>query len=228
MMLASCSKSKVEGTTPNPVPSGVSAAGYGSSTQPFSSNSWKLPTGVQLEDSIHDYSYCWAFPPFTQVQPKDWKGVPVGFTFCFTIKNNTGGPVIVQFPPQLDLVCSSVLYQNVLIIELGSVEMSAGATKTVVAQAFCINKGRHAPQTFNEENGNFLSYAFGPSEIPSPLQEVVDIVRSKHITMTDVLKADGTIDGDKATKYSVIQKAIWEVTDEGGLTVETRNKLQAL
>jgi len=85
----------------------------------------------------------------------------------------------------------------------------SGDVKTIVAQGFCINEGREPPQTYNQATGNFLNYNFGPSVIPSAMQEIVDILKSKHITMNDVLKADGTVDNIKALKYGVIQKAIW-------------------
>jgi hypothetical protein len=203
-------------------------AGYGNSKMPFTTTSWQLSAAIKLEDSIHDYSYCWAFTPLKQISPKDWKGVPLGFTFCLTLKNASTHSVIVEFPPQLIFSSSSSLYQNVLVIDLGSVELLPGSIRTIVAQGFCVNKGRDIPQTYNEETGGFLNYNFGPSVIPSALQEIVDIVKSKHITMNDVLKADGTIDNTKALKYIVIQKAIWEVTDGEGLTANTKSELLAL
>jgi hypothetical protein len=228
-LLSSCSKSKTEETTTNTNSSGsITEPGYGSSKLPFAATSWKLPAGIQLEDSIHDYSYCWAFAPFTQVLPKDWKGVPLGFTFCLTLRNTNTATTVIPFPPQLVFSSSSSLHQNVLTIDLGSVTLLPEATRTIVAQGFCINKGREIPQTFNQETGNFLSYKFGPSAIPPQLQEIADIVKSKNITMNDVLKADGTIDNTKIEKYSVIQKAIWEVTDEQGLTSNTKSQLSAL
>jgi len=231
-LLNSCSKTNIEQTTVDPnspeVTTELKEPGYGSSNKPFTATSWQLPADVKLEDSIHDYSYCWAFAPYKQVSPKDWKGVPLGFTFCLTLKNSSTHSIIVQFPPQLIFTSSSSLYQNVLVIDLGSVELIPGAMRTIVAQGFCVNKGRDIPQTYNEETENFLDYNFGPSVIPSALQEVVDIVKSKHITMNDVLKADGTVDNIKALKYSVIQKAIWEVTDGEGLTASTKKELLAL
>ena len=228
-ILASCSKTKIESSSGNTNPPGaITEPGYGTSNKPFNAAAWQLPAGVQLEDSIHEYSYCWAFPPNTQVSPKDWKGVPLGFSFCLTLKNTSTHSIIIQFPPELIYTSSSVLHQNILTIEIGTVELPAGAVKTIVTQGFCINLGRHIPQTFEDGTDHFLSYAFGPLTIPSALQEVVNIIKSKHITMNDVVKADGTIDNNKAAKYAVIQAAIWEVTDQQGLTNTTRNQLMAL
>jgi len=228
-LLASCSKGKTEESLSIHISQGpLAEAGYGNSNMTFAGTAWQLPAGVELEDSIHDYSYCWAFPPNTQVPPKDWKGVPLGFTFCLTLNNTTTHPITIVFPPQLVFASSSVLHQNILTIELGTLELPAAGAKTIVAQGFCVNQGRSIPQTFDEATGNFLSYTFGPSVIPAALQEVVDIVRSKHITMNDILKPDGSIDNSKTGKYVVIQTAIWEITEQQGLTANTKNLLLAL
>lgn len=230
-MLTACSKEKINeaGTTGSGSTGALAEPGYGSSNKPFTAANWQLPSNIVLEDSIHDYSYCWAFAPYTQVAPKDWKGLPFGFAFCITLRNTkTNGPVIIPFPPQLVFQSSSQLYQNVLCINIGAITLAAGETRTIVAQGYCINKGRHVPQTFDEATGDFLGYSFGPSTIPAPLQELADILQSKHITMATVLKADGTIDNTKIAKYTVIQKAIWEITDGEGLSANTKAELLAL
>jgi hypothetical protein len=226
---ASCTKIKNEDPAVNGTATGVlNEPGVGTSKMPFTAAAWQLPAGVELQDSIHDYSYCWAFPPNTQVLPKDWKGVPLGFSFCLTLKNTSTHTIIINFPPQLIYSSASLLHQNILTIDLGSVELIAGEAKTIVTEGFCINLGRKIPQTFDEGTGDFLRYAFGPATIPSALQEVVDIIRSKHISMNDIVKADGNIDNNKAAKYAVIQTAIWEVTDKQGLTGTTKNQLLSL
>ena len=167
-LLNSCSKTNTEESAIDTnAPRVTTEAGYGNSKMPFTTTSWQLPAAIKLEDSIHDYSYCWAFTPFKQISPKDWKGVPLGFTFCLTLKNSSTHSIIVQFPPQLIFTSSSSLYQNVLVIDMGSVELLPGAMRTIVAQGFCVNKGRDIPQTYNEETENFLDYNFGPSVIPT-------------------------------------------------------------
>ena len=237
VMFIACSKSGSQpqsgntdssgtGSTP---PGPLSEAGYGPSNEPFTTPAWQLPQDVECVDSLHEYSYCWAFPPYIQVEPKDWKGVPLGFTFCTTLHNkNSSKTITITFPPHLVLASSSFLDQGVLVIEPGSVTLVGGSTKTIVLQGFCINKGRNPPQPYVDGTDQFLSYSFGPSEIPSALQEVTDIVESKHITMNDVLGDDGRVDDIKAEKYWAIQTAIWEVTDDNGLTDETRKKLMDL
>ncbi len=229
--LSACNKSKLDEPTVPADPGntvGITEPGYGSSNAGFIAPKWQLPANVEMADSIHEYSYCWAFPPFTNVQPKDRRGVPVGFNFCFTLHNTSNQPVIIPFPPELIFTSSSNEHQNVLLIDVGDVQLTAGETRTIVAQGFCINEGRHIPQTFKDGTTDFLSYSFGPSSIPAALKEVTDIVESKHITMNDILKPDGSIDNTKALKYSVIQTAIWEVTDGTGLTAVTKQQLQQL
>ena len=232
MITISCSKQSnnnddTGNTDPEPG-STLKEAGYGASNKPFINPSWSLPTGVELTDSIHEYSYCWAFPPGTSVPAKDWKGIPTGFTFCISLANTTNAPITIVFPPELVLVSSSVEHQNVVIIDMGELQMAPGITTTIVAQGFCLNKGRSIPESYIDGTEQFLSYSFGPSQIPAALKEVTGIVASKHITMDDVLKENGTIDNSKMAKYIPIQTAIWEVTDEHGLTEATRKALSAL
>ena len=106
--------------------------------------------------------------------------------------------------------------------------MPAANEITIVAQGFCINKGRAIPETYTEGTENFLAYSFGPSAIPPALKEITDILEPKHISMQDILDANGNADANKIEKYVVIQTAIWEVTDGEGLTDATREKLKAL
>jgi len=233
VVLISCSKSVTNNSgndndDPGPLAEQSSMNGYGASAKPFDAVSWNLPANVELQDSIHEYSYCWAFDPYTQVPEKDWKGAPIGFPFCITLKNKTSKPVIIQFPPELIFVSASVLHQNTIVIDPGTIEIPASGETTIVAQGFCLNKGRSIPETFVDGTENFLSYSLGPSQIPSALKEVTSIVESKHITMANVLDENGHVDNSKMEKYSVIQLAIWEVTDEGGLSEATRKKLEAL
>jgi len=232
-ILASCSKSVIKNPEDDnngsePPVEQSSMNGYGASDKPFDAAAWNLPADIELKDSVHEYSYCWAFDPYTQVPEKDWKGVPIGFPFCISLKNKTSKPVIIQFPPELILVSASVLHQNTIVIDLGTIEIPASAEITIVAQGFCLNKGRTIPETFVDGTENFLSYSFGPSQVPAALKEITSIVESKHITMANVLDENGHVDNSKIEKYVVIQTAIWEVTDDGGLSGATRKKLEAL
>ncbi|MES1226254.1 MAG: hypothetical protein ABUT20_62840, partial [Bacteroidota bacterium] len=206
MIAISCSKQINDNNSPGTGGGGsLTEAGYGASDKPFTSPAWSLPAGVELKDSIHEYSYCWAFPPGVSVPPKDWKGIPSGFPFCFTLSNKTNGPITVPFPPDLVFISSSALHQNVLVIDLGTIQLPANATITFVAQGFCLNEGRTIPQVYIDNTEKFLTYSFGPSQIPAALKEITGIVESKHIGMSDVTKEDGTVDNDKASKYFAIQ-----------------------
>src|SRR3954470_2510046 len=93
LLIAACSKSNnsISNDNNNSGAGALHEDGYGRSQKRFANAAWTLPAGVQLVDSIHEYSYCWAFPPYTQVQKKDWRGIPTGFTFCLTLSNTTTG-----------------------------------------------------------------------------------------------------------------------------------------
>lgn len=218
----------VDPQNPAPVPSAI-AAGFGPSNAAFSGTSWKLPQGVELVDSIHDVNFCmFISSPSRFEEYKNFRGLPGGvFQLCMTFRNTTGTPVIVDFPESVLVTSSHIRSQNGLLLFTGSVIIPANGTKTIMVGGFCVNLGRHAPDVF-DENDNLLSYSFGPSALPSGLSEIKDILKPKHISYLDVVEPDGTLDTSRFQKYSTIQQAIWQVTDEGGLTAEMRTALKAL
>jgi len=196
---------------------------------PFSAPAWKLPDGVELVDSLHDLNFCFymSTPPRFE-EYKNFRGLPGGVAqLCGTLRNKTNLPVTIHFPDALVVSSSSLMSQGVLLLFIGEVTLTPGSTKTIMAGGFCINQSRHAPSPYDED-GNILSYSLGPSTIPPALNEIKDILKPKNLGYQNVLKADGKPDIDKVSKLSVIQAAIWEVTDGGRLSEGTREKLKDL
>lgn len=237
LFFASCKKENrtdetidnTNGGSSNGQTGGLKEPGYGPSTAPFTAPAWKLPDGVELVDSLHDVNFCFymSTPPRTE-QFKNFRGLPGGVAqLCGTLRNKTGNTITVHFPDALVCVSSSLMSQGILLLFIGDVTLTPGSTKTIMMGGFCINQSRHAPQPYDED-GNILSYSLGPSAVPPALNEIKDILKPKGLSYQSMLKADGTPDIDKVSKLSVIQAAIWEVTDEGGLTEETRKKLKDL
>lgn len=159
---------------------------------------------------------------------KNFRGLPGGVgQLCGTLRNKTNTPITIHFPDAVVATSSNLMSQGVLLLFIGDVTVLPGATKTIMIGGFCINQSRHLPEPYAED-GSILSYSFGPSVIPSPLNEIKDILKPKNLSYQSVLKTDGKPDMDKVTKLSVIQAAIWEVTDGNGLTQTTRQKLKDL
>jgi hypothetical protein len=234
LLFAACKKeSRTENTDSNtpgtPVGGSLNAPGYGPSTAAFKAPAWKLPEGIELVDSLHDLNFCFymSTPPRFE-QYKNFRGLPGGVAqLCGTLRNKTGSTITIHFPDALVVSSSHLMSQGVLLLFLGDVTLIPGSTKTVMAGGFCINQSRHVPEPYAED-GSILSYSFGPSDLPGPLAEIKDILKPKSLGYGSVLKGDGTPDIDKVTKLSVIQSAVWEVTDGEGLTQTTRQKLKDL
>jgi hypothetical protein len=208
---------------------GLNEPGYGPSTTAFKNPAWKLPDGVELVDSLHDLNFCFymSTPPRFE-DYKNFRGLPGGVAqLCGTLRNRTTTTITIHFPDAIVVSSSSLMSQGVLLLFIGDVTLTPGSTKTIMIGGFCINKSRHAPEPYAED-GSILSYSLGPSDIPPALNEIKDILKPKNINYQSMLKADGTPDINKVTKLSLIQAAIWEVTDEGGLTEDTRKALKAL
>lgn len=208
---------------------GLNEPGYGPSTAAFKNPSWKLPDGVELVDSLHDLNFCFfmSTPPRFE-EYKNFRGLPGGVAqLCGTLRNRTNSTITIHFPDALVVSSSSLMSQGVLLLFIGDVTLTPGGTKTIMIGGFCVNKSRHAPEPYAED-GSILSYSLGPSDLPAPLNEIKDILKPKNLNYQSMLKTDGTPDINKVSKLSVIQAAIWEVTDEGGLTEETRKKLKDL
>ena len=205
-------------------------SGYGSSVKPFKDQAWQLPAGIELTEKFHHFMYCaqLADTPVTTAL-KNFRGVPGGlFVLCFTLHNNSNFPITIDFPEELAIVSSSIQSQNGLLIGLGQVIVPSNTSLILFAGGFCLNEGRTAPDVY-DENGALLYYDFGPSVIPASIKEITGILSGKHIGFDDVVNATGTqYDSDKYAKAFIIQKAIWEVTEGGGLTEKTRQDLKSL
>lgn len=200
--------------------------GFGPSDQPFRQQAWQLPAGVILASKdIHEYSYCTE----QHFLKKDIKGVPGGiFNVCFDLKNTTDASLTVQFPQDLLIQSNDVKYQNGLLMGLGEVKLQPGETRTIYANAFCLNEKRAVPGSYDAE-GQLLSFRFGPGEVPSTLRQVTDIVRSKGLSAEFVTDRSGSrIDYKKMERIVWIQVAIWEITSGDGLHSETLSQLKAM
>ena len=228
LFLVSCGKKDL---IDNGVGSGpLNEPGFGSSNAPFAGSSWQLPAGVTLKEKIHYFGYC---DDDENGSRKDSIGVRNGwlsyFAVCITFENHTGEPIEIKLPPVILIESVDIVYQNGMIItDLETFEVPANGAVTVFSPVFCLNGAREAPLEVTDEDGNLIQFKLGPSQIPAALQEIVDILKTKHIDYASITKADGSVDSDRLYALKIIQDAIWEVTDGEGLTDEWRQKLRAL
>jgi hypothetical protein len=129
-----------------------------------------------------------------------------------TIANTTATPIELVIPAGQTFVSTTTTYQDGLAIERLQATISPGATGTFLLRLFCMNADRHA-----SEAGAL--YAPGPITTNPNLLDLIAL-------------ADGKLGPslDPATvKASMVQLAIWEITNgPGALTSQQRSLLVAL
>jgi len=104
----------------------------------------------------------------------------------------------------LFLVAESSSVQHMLFVKPCAI--SVGTIDTVIALGcFCCNSGRDVPESVD-------TYDIGPVTDNANLQQIIDIVRDKDITLG----------------LYTVQEAVWQVTDSGELTQDMINHLNAL
>jgi hypothetical protein len=104
----------------------------------------------------------------------------------------------------LFLVSKSDSVQHMLLVKPWAINV--GTTDTVIALGcYCCNSGLHAPESVD-------TYEIGPVTDNAKLKQIIDIVRDKDVT-SDVI---------------TVQTAVWQVTDNGELTQDMIDQLNAL
>jgi hypothetical protein len=229
-LFISCSKNDVTNNNGNGG-GPLNEPGYGASNATFKHSPWQLPAGISLKEKIHYFEYCDSDPNANN--RKNWVGVPNGwltyFAVCIVFTNDTEQPIEIPLPPVIIIESVDIHYQNGMIItDINKVTVPAKSSVKMFSPVFCLNLLREAPLDVADDEGNLIEFNLGPTQIPAALQEVVDIIRAKKLSYTSVLNPDGTENSDKLYALKVIQDAIWEVTDEDGLTPETKQALLAL
>jgi hypothetical protein len=153
---------------------------------------------------------------------KKGNGSGVYVQVCVPLRNTTGAPVEVVFPPGLVIVSAAEGFQNGLLVERivvtvpptnngpggpptdGGVDPSA---EVVPLSTYCLNES----QSPNELG---TPYRFGPVTSDSALQELLGLLANKRIDT----------DEDK----DVVQSAIYSITEEKGLTPRDRSDIDDL
>ena len=148
---------------------------------------------------------CWFGDPKT-VQ-RVGRGITV-VNVCFRLKNTTSHPIEIRFPPRLIVISKHTEDQNGVLIDAGQkVVIPAYSMMWVDMALHCLNEKRRATRPDSE-------YEFGPVTDDPQLTEISEIVQSKDLK--------------DHSSLLLLQQAIWQVTDRGGLTDATRAQLRAL
>lgn len=141
---------------------------------------------------------------------------------CLPVRNRTGGPVSVTFPPGLVIVAAAEGFQNGLLVERvvltvpptgsgsGRLRDREEAPDTVYLPLhfYCINSAKSGSTPGTD-------YRIGPVTSPGALAEVFRLMEGKDI------RGDGE-------RVEVVQEVIYDTIRQGVLTQENREALEAL
>lgn len=165
-----------------------------------------LPAGVSVKGKMMAPIYVGApSGPCTGLEP-----VSSSLDFvavCMTLHNSGTTDTSFVLPAGLVMVATDTATQNGTQVVPIRIRIGAGRDTTILYSLFCTNEHRN-PSSDTDE------FHFGPVSDNAGLAEIISLVKDKDVTTSDA--------------RDQIQFAIWEVSDEGGLTDETRSELTAL
>lgn len=140
---------------------------------------------------------------------------------CVPIRNTTGAPVEVVFPPGLVITSAAELFQNGLLVERVVITVPptppppggmpdggvAAGAYVVPLFTYCLNESRNP----NEKG---TPYVLGPISDDAAIADLIERI------------GGATIDRDE--EVAIVQSAIYAITESRGLTDEDRAALAAL
>ena len=174
---------------------------------------FSLPEGIELVGKIgssvpvspDSIPGCWVGDT-TQVKRIGRAITPVNL--CFRVKNTTGRAIEIRFPPRVIFIAKALTDQNGVLLEPGAtIIVPAGKMMWIEMWLFCINEKRSASRGTSE-------YEFGPVTDDAQITEIQTLMNDK--SLKNPLDA------------AAVQYAVWEVSDRGGLTDATRQRLRNL
>jgi hypothetical protein len=121
------------------------------------------------------------------------------------LANGTGGTISITLPAGLIFVANDGTVQNGILIQQEVISIPASSQRRVLIQLYCLNASRSA-------SGGTDTYSVGPVTDHAGVKEIISILVGKNLV----------------GNQSIVQGAVWEVTDYGGLTGPTRTQLQGL
>ncbi|WP_163998322.1 hypothetical protein [Pyxidicoccus caerfyrddinensis] len=140
---------------------------------------------------------------------------------CVPLRNTTGGPVEVVFPPGLVIVAASETFQNGLLVERVVVTVPPTPPGPGGLPDGGVDTGAHVVPLFtyclNEAllpNDTGTPYRMGPVTSDSALKELLGLVDGKRVS------------GEE--EVDVVQHAIYSITESKGLTSGDRADLADL
>jgi|WetSurMetagenome_2_1015567.scaffolds.fasta_scaffold97651_2 hypothetical protein len=123
------------------------------------------------------------------------------------VSNSSSGDVQVTFPAGLVFDPGNTEYQYLMILKDFTFTAKAGVTDSILVPTYCCNEDLSEP-----DDASFFTIA--GREWDKEIQELLDLVANKALNTDDAV--------------TLAQEALAEITDDEGLTEQTRTALKAL
>jgi hypothetical protein len=205
VLISSCKKEDDEFNT---TPVVINNGGFGSSTIDLTGTMFQLPSGVTFSGPIVSVG---SNPCNTSYLYDINGGMYV--MLSVPIRNNTNDTISVTFPA--GLVCQSYdsLIQNGIILQASSIKLPPYFNSCVNFNMYCINSSRGGPSGSEVYMRPLISNN-------QKLSEIIQLLSTK--------KSLWHQDPNAYAYSSVIQDAIWSVSDYGSLTAYDRTNIASL
>lgn len=126
------------------------------------------------------------------------------FVDVYCVLYNSGNAVRWDIPGGLTFASLDSADQNGICAETNSVMLPAHDTVVVLIQAYCLNSSKHP-------SGD--KFSLGPVTNSSSMKELVGLLKNKNVP---------------SGEGSVVQHAVWSITDGNGLNSINRQEIAAL
>lgn len=188
--------------------------GLGDSTASPTGTPFTLPPGLELDEQPRGYSFygderC---PDIDEALVHGSGGL---VTLCLSFRNTTSDPIELVLPPGLIFVSKSLDLQNGLLTEPVGLLIPPESVESIVVATYCANLFRSVP-------GGGEEYSIGPITDDPDLLELLEILGGVDLPS----RYDDSEDAEYVAE--TVQGAVWDITDWGGLTDETRAELEAI
>ncbi|WP_141621534.1 hypothetical protein [Myxococcus sp. AB036A] len=219
------------GGGPNPPPPGgfdagvnVFRPGLGEDEGEPQGTPLSLPEGISIADTLRGAE---EFTGECENARVASQGSGAYVRVCVPLRNDTGAPVEVEFPPGLVVVSTSegrgqnglLIERTILVVpptppgpggrdDAGTPDGGAEENAYIVPlYMYCLNEQR-------DPSNQYMTYAVGPVTSDDALQELLRLLEGKVI--------------DSSDDVGVVQNAIYSITERRGLTTEDRDAIDDL
>ena len=168
-----------------------------------------LPTNVSIQGTLEGVSL---FGELDEASPcHSSVAGEAGFSYefvnvCIRLRNAGASATTVTLPTGLEFVSQDADVQNGLVVQPIQIVVPGSRDTTVVVHIWCVNEHRGA-------STSGMRYTLGPVTNVADINEIASLLVGKRL------------DDDAV---GPIQEAVWDVSDRGGLTNESRDALRAL